>query len=147
MPRIKGITVKKVKTNKNYDQKKEVIKSSIYNYFSKHPEYIEDLNQIINNKKNSPVNIKSIFWFLEEYCKETPVFIDNVLIYSKYKTSLKVYSKKFFQVHRRGEKFLFQINGYEINSSISQLNFFKWAFKNQVIPFLNKNISYIQKEE
>jgi hypothetical protein len=64
-----------------------------------------------------------------------------------YKLKLKAYSKKRFDPFCRWERINIPYkNGTFIQTTIGQLNFFKWALDNEVIKFINDNYTIIEKD-
>jgi hypothetical protein len=64
-----------------------------------------------------------------------------------YKLKLKAYSKKRFDPFCRWERINFPYkNNTFIQTTIGQLNFFKWALENDVIKYINDNYSIIEKD-
>ena len=57
-------------------------------------------------------------------------------VYHSYKSQLKAYSKKRFDPFCRRDRLEFMINGDSVETTIGQLNFFKWAIKNLVIEYI-----------
>jgi hypothetical protein len=64
-----------------------------------------------------------------------------------YKLKLKAYSKKRFDPFCRWERINIPYkNGTFIQTTIGQLNFFKWALENEVIQYINDNYAIIEKD-
>ena len=67
-------------------------------------------------------------------------------VYHSYKSQLKAYSKKRFDPFCRRDRIDFVINDYTIETTIGQLNFFKWAIKNLVIDYIIDNKKEIEND-
>jgi hypothetical protein len=64
-----------------------------------------------------------------------------------YKSQLKSYKKQYFDPFRRKKKFNYNFdNGLSMKTTLGQLNFFKWAFMNNIIGYVDKNLKQISKE-
>ena len=64
-----------------------------------------------------------------------------------YKLKLKAYSKKRFDPFCRWERINIPYkNGDYIQTTIGQLNFFKWALENEVINYISDNYDMIEKD-
>lgn len=146
MPRIKGIKSNNVKDTKNFDHKNKLILTSCVNYFKKNPSYLKELNNILNDKAHD-VTIKKLHWFLETYCPNNEVYVDDKNIFNDYKTTMKKYSKKYFNVLKRGEKIDITIQSFKLNTTVPQMNFLKWAFTNKIIDRLRHLKAAEQQED
>ena len=62
---------------------------------------------------------------------------DNFNVHHSYKSQLKAYSKKKFDPFCRRDRILFKLDDdNEIETTIGQLNFLKWAFSNLIIDYI-----------
>lgn len=72
------------------------------------------------------------------------------IVYLEYKSQLKAYSKKQFDSFCRGERIKFQytLNEqlYEIETTVGQLNFFRWAIQNNLLVYITKNYENIEND-
>ena len=110
---------------------------------------------------NSKISLRIIDWFVTNYskkkntsllrsnCSETED-IKQFLVFLNYKAQLKSYTKKQFDPFCRRERinFYYDINNNNkyIETTVGQLNFFRWAIKNNVIEYINDNIDDIEKD-
>jgi len=63
-----------------------------------------------------------------------------------YRSQLKAFKKVLFDPFRRRDRINFQYDKNKvINTTIGQLNFFRWAIENDVIKQLNNNIDEVEK--
>ena len=75
-------------------------------------------------------------------------------MYVDYKLNLKAYSKRRFDPFCRWERITIPYNGTEedksknthIQTTIGQLNFFKWALENKVVQYIENNYSDIEAD-
>ena len=68
-------------------------------------------------------------------------------VYFDYKLKLKAYSKKRFDPFCRWDRISIPYkNGTYIETTIGQLNFFKWALENKVINYIDENYDMIEKD-
>lgn len=106
---------------------------------------------IINGESN--ISLRIVDWFATNYSKKyyTVYTLSNsdkrFKVYMDYKLKLKAYSKKRFDPFCRWERIniLYKGNTY-IQTTIGQLNFFKWALENEVIDYINNNYTIIEKD-
>lgn len=68
-------------------------------------------------------------------------------VYTDYKLKLKAYSKKRFDPFCRWDRIDFPYkNNSSIQTTIGQLNFFKWAIENHVIQYIEANYAAIERD-
>ncbi|MBA42657.1 MAG: hypothetical protein CMF62_01435 [Magnetococcales bacterium] len=154
-------------TKKDYDQNKEIIKSKLvgnenytyidmHQYFKSKPtEVIEKMLGIIDGK--SKISLRILDWFVTKYSNEhkTCYPLDDIdddigfTVHIGYKAQLKTYKKVYFDPFRRYKKFFYY---YQVGdkykrfeTTLGQLNFFKWAFEKKVIEYVEKNFTDLVK--
>jgi len=105
----------------------------------------------------SKISLRIVDWFATNYAKKyyTLYTIDETennverrfKVYVDYKLKLKAYSKKRFDPFCRWDRISipYKDNSY-IETTIGQLNFFKWALENEVVDFIDKNYDTIEKD-
>jgi len=103
-------------------------------------QYMQRMIDIIQG--NARVSLRLIHWFITRYTR-----ITAPVMYRNYKGQLGIYTKKYFDPFRRGDKFMYRYNingnrGY-LNTSIGQLNFFLWAFNNGIIDYIENNYNML----
>ena len=68
-------------------------------------------------------------------------------MYFDYKLKLKAYSKRRFDPFCRWDRISIPYkSGTCIETTIGQLNFFKWAIENRVIEYIDENYETIEKD-
>jgi hypothetical protein len=103
------------------------------------------------------ISLRIVDWFATNYAKKyyTLYIIegsqDNVArrfkVYDDYKLKLKAYSKRRFDPFCRWDRISIPYkNGQFIETTIGQLNFFKWALENKVIDYIEQNYNEIEKD-
>jgi len=107
--------------------------TSLENFYTK-----ENLNILKNNK----IPFRILDWFSTNYCKKYDIFIDEINIYISYKTELKAFNKKLFDPFCRN----YSINFKGIETSIGQLNFFRWAINTNILKYVELNITNIRED-
>ena len=127
---------------------------SLHTFFSV-PYNRDKLVSILSNDKK--ISLRSIDWFITNYSKKNnvyyiiyndsdgnPTFQDkhneyrnNMNVFHSYKSQLKAYSKKRFDPFCRRDRLLFKMdNDCSVETTIGQLNFFKWAISNLVVDYI-----------
>ena len=130
-------------------------------------EYNRDrLLMILSDKKK--ISLRSIDWFITNYSKKyntyyiiyenteskTPSFESgsnnyrsNMNVFHSYKSQLKAYSKKKFDPFCRRDRLSFKLDDeYSVETTIGQLNFFKWAISNLVLEYIELNKDDIEND-
>jgi hypothetical protein len=101
---------------------------------------------------NGDVSLRLIDWFVTNYAKKHHVSYllngQEFVVYLNYKSQLKAYSKKLFDPFCRRERILFQCGSHEpFETTVGQLNFFRWAFEKDILSYMRTNIEDILREE
>jgi hypothetical protein len=130
------------------DMKVELLKQKLLKGMTK--KKLALLNDIIEMKK--PCSLRIIEWFVSSYSREKRVsYLLNgkqFNVYSSYKDEqLSSYNKKLFDMYRRMKTFDIKLdNGKVLTTTVAQLNFFNWLFKNKILEYIVKNIENIKKD-
>ena len=106
---------------------------------------------IINGE--SRISLRIVDWFSTNYAKKYNTtyeigVCERFKVYNDYKLKLKAYSKKRFDPFCRWEriKMPFGDKEFSIETTIGQLNFFKWAIENKIIHFIEENMTEIEED-
>jgi hypothetical protein len=103
----------------------------------------------------SKISLRIVDWFSTNYAKKyyTIFNIDDTenprrfKVYVDYKLKLKAYSKKRFDPFCRWDRISIPYKKDTcIETTIGQLNFFKWALENKVIDYIEENYEVIEKD-
>jgi hypothetical protein len=122
-------------------------------FFYKDPVNVEKMLNIINGA--SPISLRIVDWFATNYAKKYYTVYDiekesgvciRFKVYNDYKLKLKAYSKKRFDPFCRWDRITIPYNDINIQTTIGQLNFFKWALENNVVKYIEENYDIIQKD-
>ena len=106
---------------------------------------------------DSKISLRIVDWFATNYAKKYYTLytieqtVDNVSrrfkVYDDYKLKLKAYSKRRFDPFCRWERISIPYTkGTFIETTIGQLNFFKWALENKVVDYIEQNYDTIEKD-
>lgn len=96
----------------------------------------------------STVSLRSLDWFVTQYIKKKTTYDQTEAhifdLHVNYKAQLKAYKKRYFDPFRRRNKFQYTFhNNMTVETTLGQLNFFKWAVHNNIIAFVEKHITKI----
>lgn len=128
--------------------KRDVLLHKIMEYYSDETN-INSMLDIING--NSRLSLRVVDWFVTNYSKLnfTCYTLDNgsrFKVYEEYKLNLKAYSKKQFDPFCRWERITIPYGDQAIQTTIGQLNFFKWAFENEIIKYIENHHVEIEED-
>jgi hypothetical protein len=115
------------------------------------------LNKMLNIiTGESKISLRIVDWFATNYAKKyfTIYNIDDeqltrrFKVYVDYKLKLKAYSKKRFDPFCRWDRINIPYGDANtfIETTIGQLNFFKWALENKVVDYIEENYDVIEKD-
>lgn len=118
-------------------------------------EYLETMMRIINGETR--ISLRIVDWFVTNYAKKyytvynIPSLKGDSLtrfkVYHDYKLKLKAYSKKRFDPFCRWDRIVIPYNtNKNMETTIGQLNFFRWAIENRIINYIEENYSFIEKD-
>jgi len=114
---------------------------------------LDKILKIINGE--SQISLRLIDWFATNYSKKNFTVIEHIKeekiirtkVYVDYKLKLKAYSKKRFDPFCRWERINIPYkNDSYIQTTIGQLNFFRWALEYGIIDFIKKNFKSINQD-
>lgn len=129
--------------------RRELLIMSLQRFYSSQPD-IQYLIPIL--KGEGEISLRLIDWFVTNYAKKHHVGYtlggQEFIVYLNYKSQLKAFSKKLFDPFCRRERILFQIGNAEpFETTVGQLNFFKWAFEKDILSYIRRNMADIVREE
>jgi hypothetical protein len=111
---------------------------------------------IINGE--SKISLRIVDWFVTNFAKkyytvyEKPVKPESsemmrFKVYNDYKLKLKAYSKKRFDPFCRWERISIPYDNEKyMETTIGQLNFFKWAIENDIVDYIKNNYDAIESD-
>ena len=150
----------------NYTSQNDLLLNNLL-VFYKNNNNMERMLKIITGE--SKISLRIVDWFSTNYAKKhfTTYNICNEVsvssevnsistssskrfkVYVDYKLKLKAYSKKRFDPFCRWDRISIpydDVKGTFIETTIGQLNFFKWALENKVVDYIEENYNEIEKD-
>ena len=126
----------------------ELLLSKLMDYYNKSG-LLEKMTTIINGESN--ISLRIVDWFATNYSKKhwTQYYVgSNVFrVYIDYKLKLKAYSKRRFDPFCRWQRITIPYrDDIFIETTIGQLNFFKWALENGVIDYIEEHYQEIESD-
>ena len=141
-----------------------ILLDSLYTYYGDK----QTMNKLLTIlESNQKISLRIIDWFVTNYSKKNNVFYhiyktktgkktlvakDNAFhsqfnTYYSYKSQLKSFSKKRFDPFCRRDRIDYVYEqGKKLETTIGQLNFFKWALDNMVIDYIKQHIEEIEED-
>ena len=122
---------------------------------------------LINYLKKDKVSLRIIDWFVTNYSKKNDTIYniysdsegytlddksmciaDTINVFHSYKSQLKSYSKKNFDPFCRRDRlpYVYNESGDIINTTIGQLNFFRWAIQYKLIDYIKEHFNDIEED-
>ena len=122
--------------------------------FYKKDNNLKKMLDIINGQ--SRISLRIVDWFATNYAKERfTVYsikkygsFERFKVYIDYKLKLRAYSKKRFDPFCRWDRINIPYgdDGTHVQTTIGQLNFFKWAIENKVIQYIEDHFEDIEHD-
>jgi hypothetical protein len=137
----------------------ELMLKSLTKYFKSNLENEKTFVNIITGKYN--VSLRLLDWLVTHYakanniiywinlekdtleetapkCKKEAANMKKIILYIEYRAQLKSYTKYNFDPFRRHERIQYHVgkeNDRIIETTIGQMNFFRWVFENKILDF------------
>jgi|TARA_B110000858_G_C17795483_1_gene472193 hypothetical protein len=135
-----------------YSTQNSLLLENLLDFYSR-SNNLERILPIINGK--SKISLRLIDWFATNYCKKHYVVYNIVdgdkhqrfKVYQDYKLKLKAYSKRRFDPFCRWERITIPYeNNTCIETTIGQLNFFRWYIENKILDYIEENFERIEND-
>ena len=137
-------TIKNTATTQN-----QLLLDNLMEFYGK-KENLLKMMKIINGESN--ISLRIVDWFVTNFAKKNFTVYElsgttRFKVYNDYKLKLKAYSKKRFDPFCRWERISipYDENSY-METTIGQLNFFKWAIENKIVDYIQDNYSAIETD-
>ena len=131
-----------------YATQNTILLENLMKFYNKNNN-IDNILPIINGE--SKIQLRLIDWFVTNYSKKHFTIIKSekvrFKVYLDYKLKLKAYSKKRFDPFCRWDRITIPYkNDSLMETTIGQLNFFRWIIENNIIDYIVKNLDDINKD-
>jgi hypothetical protein len=134
-----------------YTTQNDLIMNNLMEFYNKDDH--KNLNRMLKIiTGESRISLRIVDWFATNYAKKyyTTYALDDgrrFKVYVDYKLKLKAYSKKRFDPFCRWDRISIPYKDEtSIETTIGQLNFFKWTLENNVIDYIENNYSDIEQD-
>ena len=147
----------------NYTTQNDLLLVNLLTFYS-----VYDCDGIYNPNNNldkmlkiitgeTKISLRIIDWFTTNYAKKYFIIYNidgssnniprRFKVYNEYKLKLDSYGKNRFDPFCRWDRInIPYTNGKFIETTIGQLNFFKWALENQLIDYINHYYNDIERD-
>jgi hypothetical protein len=127
----------------------ELILSNLKEFYVSNKSYLEKMLNIITGE--TKMSLRIVDWFTTNYSKKYFTVYnlngERFKVYTDYKLKLKAYSKKRFDPFCRWDRIQIPFTPDTfIETTIGQLNFFKWAIENKVLEYIEANYDAIEND-
>ena len=139
-------------TSQSYTTQNDLLMTNLMEYY-KDEICLNRMLKIITGE--CKISLRIVDWFATNYAKkyftlfdiENGSSIKRFKVYVDYKLKLKAYSKKRFDPFCRWDRITIPYKDQQhIETTIGQLNFFKWALENKVVDYIEENYQDIEKD-
>ena len=135
--------------------KEEILLDTLSKIFYNNPEF-EIVINIITGK--SDISLRIIDYFTTNYSYKYNIIYPlnknesyiNFNVYNSYKNQLKAFNKRCFdpfcRINKKNnlKRIIFKYNENQfIETTIGQINFFKWAIENKILTYIKENYNTI----
>ena len=133
----------------NYTTQNDLLMKKLLDFY-RDENHLNKMLGIINGR--SLTSLRIVDWFVTNYAKKyytTYTLKDDnrFKVYPDYKLRLRAYSKRRFDPFCRWERIMMPTgDNTGIQTTIGQLNFFKWAIENEVLDYIENNYQTIEKD-
>ena len=132
---------------------KDLLMVSLSKFYSNKAN-IHKILPIVTGK--SDISLRLLDWFVTNYSKKSSTIIthinseNNIVhfnVYLSYRSQLKAYSKQQFDPFRRRDRITFYYEKEKcLETTIGQLNFFKWVIQNNILDYIEKKKEEIEND-
>lgn len=132
-------------------KREKILMQNLMGFYS----YSANLDQLLPVLlKKSKISLRILDWFVTNYAKEFRVGykiihlgrVKNFSVYDSYKAQLKAFHKGLFDPFCRGKRIFFEYyEGCKVETTVGQLNFFKWVIENKVLDYVENHLERISQ--
>jgi hypothetical protein len=137
-----------------YTTQNNLLLNNLISFYEK-DDNLQNMLKVVTGE--SRVSLRIVDWFATNYAKKHYTVYEitdktsgeskRFKVYIDYKLKLKAYSKKRFDPFCRWDRINIPYkNGSSIQTTIGQLNFFKWIIDNEVIQYIESHYDAIEAD-
>lgn len=130
------------------ESKEDVLLKSLKKFYAE-PEHLRVLTDVLRNQ--TKVSLRTLDWLVTNYSKKKNIAYthknDLVNVYLEYKGCLKAFSKRCFDPFQRRQRIsLKDADSKTIQSTVGQLNFFRFAISRGIIQYALNHLEDIESD-
>ena len=117
-----------------------ILDQCLVKFFESNEDFFSTMHSICD--KQRPLSLRVLDWLCTNFSKSRQsarTSGSKPEIYHQYKNNLKGFGKKHFDPFCRKTSFVLKLHGKSMQTTYGQLNFFRWAFENDIVDFAVKN--------
>lgn len=131
------------------ESKEDVLFRTLQKYYSNNQDALKTLTDMLRGRAG--LSLRTLDWLVTNYSKKNNVTYQHgqkvVNVYMEYKGCLKAYSKRLFDpFQRRNRITIVDSDGNQLQSTIGQLNFFRFAISNGIIEYALDHLQVIEQD-
>lgn len=120
--------------------------------FYKNHENIKTVVDLVIRKQRGPISLRLLDYFVVNYAVDYAVTFTHPVtgcefdVGKAYETQMKTYHKQLFDPFRRGSRSMIVLRytdpdgiPQQFNTTLAQLNFFKWLIENSILDYIDEN--------
>ena len=142
-------------TKKKVADSKDLLMSSLSKFYLTKSN-IQRIVSVVEGQ--SDLSLRLVDWFVTNYAKKHNTVItrqvsNNIIhfnVFLSYRSQLKAYSKQLFDPFRRRERITFvydpQNKNGKFETTIGQLNFFRWIIQNDILEYIKHHYKDIEDD-
>ena len=137
----------------NLNTQNDLLMKNLMDFYNK-SDNLNKMMNIINGE--SKISLRIVDWFVTNFAKKYYTVyelqsnsgdIARFKVYNDYKLKLKAYSKRRFDPFCRWERITIPYDNEKyMETTIGQLNFFKWAIDHNIIHYIETNYQDIEND-
>lgn len=141
---------------------KDLLVSSLASFY-RDPKNIRELLSVVEPTRvpdvdGGHVSLRLIDWYVTNYAKKHNTVVQmptssvdrqkhTVHVYADYRTQLRAYTKQLFDPFRRRARIKFvYAKGESIDTTIGQLNMFRWMIECRLLDHIRANVRLIEQD-
>jgi len=157
--RLIQISIMSAYTTNNTNTQNYLLMKNLMEFY-KDRNHLHKMMRIINGE--SKISLRIVDWFVTNFAKKNYTVYELLIpdnspnnpptsvrfkVYNDYKLKLKSYSKKRFDPFCRWERITIPYDEEKcMETTIGQLNFFKWAIENNIIEYIDTHYDAIESD-
>lgn len=128
--------------------RKDTLLESLHHFFSEDDSRATTF--LLYTSSESPLSLRLLDWFVTNYAKKHNTVLKigerTLNVFLDYKAQLKAYSKRFFDPFCRRERLSVEFLGETRETTVGQMNFFKWVILNDLLDYVTTHKDDIEND-